>query len=337
MSTNGSERSAKRQRTDDSNGSARTARPLKPGVYVPTMTFFDPQTEDLDLDTLKKHVVRLAKDGITGIAVQGTNGEAVHLSHSERKTTVSAVREALDEAGFVDMPIIVGAGAQSTREAIEYANEAAEAGGDYILVLPPSYFKSAVPQAALMQYFTDIASASPLPMLIYNFPGVVQGIDLSSDDINTLSEHPNIVGCKLTCGNTGKLQRIVTHTDAASHLSPGSGFMAMGGLSDMTLQTMIIGGSGVITGLGNITPKACAAVFNLFAAGNVEEARKLQGVVAKGDWGVVAGGIPGSKSALETFYGYGGVGRRPFPLPSKADNEKYAEMFREVVELEKSL
>ncbi|KKY21702.1 putative dihydrodipicolinate synthetase [Phaeomoniella chlamydospora] len=315
------------------------SRPLKAGVYVPTITFFDPDTEDLDLATIKKHAVRLAEAGVAGLTVQGSNGEAVHMSNQERITVTKATREALDEAGFVDMPLIIGAGAQSTREAIIFAKEAAQAGGDYTLVLPPSYYKAMVPRKDLLDYFRDIASGSPIPLLIYNYPGVVNGIDLSAEDIIELSKHPKIVGCKLTCANVGKLQRITKQVESITHLSgAGSpGFMAMGGMADITIPVMMGGGSGVITGLGNVTPKACVKVFNLFAEGKVEEAKKAQAIVAQGDWGAIAGGIPGTKSALQTFYGYGGYGRKPLPKPTSEEEKKYADLFRECVEYENSL
>jgi 4-hydroxy-2-oxoglutarate aldolase len=261
----------------------------------------------------------------------------VHLSHEERKLITSTTRKALDEAGFSDMPIIVGCGAQSTREAIELTKDAKASGGDYALVLPPSYFKAAYTQADILGYFEDLATASPVPILIYNYPGATSGVDLSSDDIIHLAKHPNIVGCKLTCGNTGKLARIASATNAATTSKAGSGFMCMGGSADFTLQTMIAGGSGIITGLGNVVPKACVRVFGLYASGKVAEAQKAQVIVAHGDWGVIKYGITGTKTGLETYFGYGGYARRPLPRFSKQQVADCDGALREVVEFEKSL
>jgi hypothetical protein len=72
---------------------------LTPGVYVPTVTFFDKTTEDIDTETIAKHAVRLAEAGVAGITTQGSNGEAVHLSHIERKLVTRTTRKALDDAG----------------------------------------------------------------------------------------------------------------------------------------------------------------------------------------------------------------------------------------------
>ena len=284
-------------------------RSLRPGVYVPTVAIFDPETEDLDTAAIAKHAVRLAKAGLAGITVHGSNGEAVHLTHEERNTVTSTTRQALDNAGFKDMPIMVGCTGQSTRETIQMCRQAKAAGGDYGLILPPSYFKASYTKEALLQHFTDVADASPIPFLIYNYPGAVAGTDLDSDAISQLAKHPKIVGCKLTCGNTGKLARIASATRAATPADEGSGWMCMGGSADFTLQTLIAGGSGIITGLGNVTPKACVKVYELYKAGKLAEAQKMQAIVARGDWGVIAGGVPGTKSALQSHYGYGGIFR----------------------------
>lgn len=182
----------------------RMPRPLIPGVYVPTVCFFDPVTEDLDTATISSHAVRLAKAGVTGLTTQGSNGEAVHLTHSERQTVTATTRSALDAAGFAQLPVLVGCGAQSVRESIQYCREAHSAGGDYALILPPSYYAPSFrPSAAsVIEFFTAIADASPIALIIYNYPGAVSGMDLSSDVIIQLSKHPNIAGVKLTCGNT---------------------------------------------------------------------------------------------------------------------------------------
>ncbi|GME22482.1 Dihydrodipicolinate synthetase-like protein [Neofusicoccum parvum] len=312
-------------------------RPLPPGVYVPTVAFFDPVSEDLDLDTTASHAVRLAQAGVAGIATQGSNGEAVHLSHKERNLITSTTRRALDAAGFTTMPVIVGCGAQSTRETIELCVDAQEAGGDYALVLPPAYYQGLFSADSVSQFFKDVASASPIPILIYNYPGAVSGLDLSSDAIVALAAHPNIVGCKLTCGNTGKLARVAAATRAATPSDPGSGFMCMGGSADFTLQTLVAGGSGIIGGLANVAPKACVALIRLHEAGGAKAARDLQAVVARGDWAAIRGGIVGTKSALMSFWGYGGYARKPLPRPGKEESLRWRQGFEELVEVEKGL
>jgi L-threo-3-deoxy-hexylosonate aldolase len=123
----------------------------------------------IDIPTLKKHAVFLANAGIKPL-LAGSMGEGVHLSHSERVSLIKATREALDDVGFVSMPIIIGTGAGSTRETIQLSKEAAEAGADYVIVITPGYFAGVLAgnKKALKAFFTEVAEKSPVPVIIYN-------------------------------------------------------------------------------------------------------------------------------------------------------------------------
>lgn len=178
--------------------------PLRPGVYAPTMTFFNPETEDLDPATIRHHAVRLAKAGLVGLVTMGSNGEAVHLTHTERKVVIHETRSALVEAGFADVPVIAGASEQSILGTVELCPESADTGAEYTLIVPPSYYRNAVGNDdTLYEFFTAVADASPIPTIIYNYPGAVAGIDMDPDLIDRISQHRNIVGTKFTCANTG--------------------------------------------------------------------------------------------------------------------------------------
>jgi 4-hydroxy-2-oxoglutarate aldolase len=278
---------------------------------------------------------------VTGLATQGSNGEAVHLTHAERQLVTSTTRKALNESGFSHMPIIVGCGSQSTRETIQLCREAWEAGGDYALVLPPSYYASLFAPASetIIQFFNKVADASPIPIIIYNFPGAVGGLDLSSDIIIQLAEHPNIVGVKLTCGNTGKLNRVAAATRKASKNRDSSNpdFLVLAGSADFSIQALVAGGHGILAGLANIAPKACIKTIELYNQGKVAEAQAMQDIVAEGDWTAIQAGVVGTKSGLLSWMGYGGVCRSPLPRPTTEQARKWKEGFRELFMLEKSL
>ncbi|SPQ26985.1 34af8512-3d92-46ad-8393-0d5921328e85 [Thermothielavioides terrestris] len=328
--------------TSESSSDIHVARPLVPGVYVPTLCFFDEATEDVDTETIARHAVRLARAGVAGLATQGSNGEAVHLTHEERQLVTITTRKALNEAGFEHMPIIVGCGSQSTRETIQLCREAWEAGGDYALVLPPSYYAPlfAPSSETVVSFFTAVADASPIPLIIYNYPGAVNGLDLSSDTIIRLAAHPNIVGVKLTCGNTGKLNRVVAATRKMSSTSPTSTTTTTTTTTTSTTTTTPIargGGHGILAGLANIAPRACVRTMALYEQGRLAEAQALQEVVARGDWTAIQGGVVGVKSGLQGWLGYGGYARSPLPRPSGEQARRWKEGFRELVLLEKSL
>lgn len=310
-------------------------RILKPGLYVPTLAFFK-DNEELDDGTIGQHAIRMARAGVMGIIVQGTYGEAAHLSHMERCKVTRTTRHAVATAGYPQLPVIVGCGAQTTSEAIELCHDAKSSGGDCALVLPPSAYKSQYTKDALKGFFTDIAGASPIPILLYNYPSVT-GIELDSNMIIDLAEHPNIIGCKLTCNDMGKLNRITAATSAATSTDPGSGFMCFAGSADATVQALVGGASGVIAGLANIAPKTCVKLVELHNLGQADEARGVQAAVARADLAIITSGIVGAKSALKLFHGYGGFARRPLPRPGEQEVAGYANELKEIVDMENSL
>lgn len=312
-------------------------RPLPCGIYAPTMTFFDHETEELDIPTIKKHAERLVRDGLVGLVTMGSNGEAVHCTREEKLAVTKATREALDAAGFTSTPIILGATEGSVKGTIELCELAAESGADYALILPPSYYRAQIDEESILNYFTAVADGSPLPLILYNYPGAVAGVDMDSDLLIKLGQHSNIVGTKFTCGNTGKLTRVALGTNAKTPFQEGSGYMAFGGMCDFTLQTLVSGGSGIIAGGANVMPKVCARVWNLYVEGRKDEAEALQKVLSKGDWPLTKAAIAGTKQAIQTYYGYGGYPRKPLKRLEDARIKAIADGTKEVMEVEKSL
>ncbi|KAI0471846.1 aldolase [Xylariaceae sp. FL0804] len=319
------------------NGHTASRRPLPCGIYAPTMTFFHPETEELDIPIIKKHAERLARDGLAGLVTMGSNGEAVHCTREEKLAVTRATREALDDAGFTATPIIVGATEGSVKGTVDLCRAAAAAGGDYVLLLPPSYFRGHMDEEAIEGYFTAVADASPVPLVLYNYPGAVAGIDMDSDLLIKLAKHPNIVGTKFTCGNTGKLTRVALATNAKTPTAEGSGYMAFGGMCDFTVQTLVSGGSGIIAGGANVMPKVCVKVWNLYVEGKTDEAIALQKVLSRGDWYLTKAAIAGTKQAIESYFGYGGHPRRPLKRLEKAKISAIADGIREAMDIEKSL
>lgn len=320
-----------------SNGHATTLRALPTGIYAPTMTFFDPETEELDIPTIKRHAQRLVRGGLVGLVVMGSNGEAAHCTREEKLAVTTATREALDEAGFRDTPVVVGATEGSVKGTVELAKLSHKAGGDAVLLLPPSYFRGLMDEDAVYSYFVDVADESPLPLILYNYPGAVAGIDMDSDLLIRLAKHPNIVGTKFTCGNTGKLTRVALAADAKTPWSAGSGYMAFGGVCDFTVQTLVSGGSGIIAGGANVFPKVCARVWDLYAGGARDEAVQLQKLLSKADWVLTKAAVPGTKQAIQSYFGYGGYGRRPLKRLDAARVASIEEGIKELIDIENSL
>lgn len=133
----------------------------------------------------------------------GSAGEAPHLTREERAALIKTAREALNTSGLESVPIVAGVGSFSTKETIKLAHDAEEAGADHAMVLPPSYYagqlSGAAGRKALTGFFVDVAEASPLPVVLYNFPAVSGGIDIDSDlVVDIVKASSNVVGVKLT-------------------------------------------------------------------------------------------------------------------------------------------
>ncbi|KAH0827181.1 hypothetical protein J3R83DRAFT_4874 [Lanmaoa asiatica] len=305
---------------NDTDGNHTTVtRPLSAGIYAPIPTFFKPESEDLDLDVFEKHVLRTALAGVRPL-LSGSMGEAIHLSHAERSTLIKIARKVLDNAGLDRVPIISGIGAGSTRECIELANEAADAGADYTIAICSGYFAGALAgnKKALRAFWTEISQKSPIPVIIYNYPGAAGGINLDSDLITELAvECPNLAGVKLTCGD-----------DAP--------FLVLGGFADFLLPGACANGHGAITGLANVAPLSEGSKTDPKLLG---EAQILQGIVARADATIAKSSIAGTKSLLDRLHGYGGNPRRPLAPIEPAAGEALWEHAhtRALVDVELSL
>ena len=108
---------------------------------------------------------------------------------------MSSVRSSLPST-----PIVVGTGAGSLQETMNFTRDAAEAGADAVLVIAPGYFSFAIgkDRVALKEFFTEVADVSPVPVMIYNFPAAAAGIDMDSDLLCDIAQHPNIIGAKVS-------------------------------------------------------------------------------------------------------------------------------------------
>ncbi|KAK0663888.1 hypothetical protein QBC41DRAFT_234280 [Cercophora samala] len=298
---------------------------LPNGVYVPMLAFFNADDE-VDIPAMQRHTARLLAAGVSGLLVHGSNGEAVHMSRQERKSVIKAVADTVrHESDHAQVPIIAGCCAQSIRETVELCQESKEAGATHALVLPPGYYAGILNKDIIVDFFHSVASKSPIPLLVYNFPGAANGVDLDSDTILRIAAHPRVVGVKLTCGNTGKLARLVVDTPKVRNGKHD--FFVAGGSADFVLQGLVVGAHGTISGFANLAPRACVRIGELFEQGKLAEARDLQHEVARGDWLAIRYGFVGVKAAMPYFHGQGELAcvdpRLPFkPLAQDGDAVK---------------
>jgi dihydrodipicolinate synthase/N-acetylneuraminate lyase len=250
---------------------------------------------------------------------------------------------------------LTGSGANNTRDTIKLCNKASEAGADAAIVIAPGYYSGALAKPALKQFFLDVQAASPIPVMIYNFPAASGGIDLDSQLISEVArEGSNICGVKLTCGAVGKLTRITAATATADFeqyprkSASAPTFVTLGGFADFLAPTVAGGRAhGAIMGLGNIYPRSLVHLLELSlraketqSFADLQKAVELQDLVAGADDSFAKAGIAGTKWWLHKHDGYpNGRVRRPL-LDFAADKGAALEKDEAVLKLmavEKSL
>lgn len=301
------------------------AKTLPDGVYAPLPVFFNDHDE-LDLAAYAAHAKYVAAPGIVPV-VSASVGEAVHLDRKERVQLIQTLRTALNSIDLLKTPIVAGVGATSTRETIELAHEAATAGADFVLVVLPGYYAGVLKAhpAAIKKFFIDVAAASPVPVIIYNYPAVAAGIDLNSDDVVDIAMMaPNICGIMLSCGNVGKLARITALVDNSS-------FKTLAGFIDFLLPSVSAGSAGAISPLPNIAPKFSIKLWQatqqLESAADFQEAKNLQSLASLGEAALLKTGILGLKRLLSQQFGYPAAPRLPLPSIS---NDAFEQMTQDV-------
>src|SRR5260370_42197740 len=211
------------------------------GIFPPIATAFAP---DGELRPPPDGFLAFLRDaGLDGVGALGSNGEAAHLTETERLQWIRSVRGALPPP----LHLVVGTGAESTRATIERTRAAAAEGAEAALVIAPSYFKRQLTSDALRAHYHAVAEASPIPILIYNVP-VHMGYDLSAEWIVRLAGHANIAGLKDSSGDIARLPRL------RAQLGPD--FILLAGAGEKMVDALEAGGDGAGPPLPNLEPRA---------------------------------------------------------------------------------
>ncbi len=279
--------------------------PLK-GVFAPIPTPFN-AAGDIDWVGLKHNVDWWCTTKLSGLVALGSNGEAGYLDADERVRLIDAVVQY--SAGR--KPVIAGTGQESTRATIALTRAAAEAGAVAALVLPPHFYKATMTGPTLRDHYRAVADASQLPVILYNMPGNT-GLNLGIDTPVQLSAHPNIVGLKDSSGDIVQISEIIA--------SAAPGFGVFAGSGSYLLTTLVMGGVGATAALANVLPDECAAVVELFDAGRLDAARRMQQALLDINRAVTSRfNVPGLKAALDLLGHCGGPPRMPMHTLDEAN------------------
>jgi 4-hydroxy-tetrahydrodipicolinate synthase len=215
----------------------------------------------VDEDAFVRLVERQVAGGVHGLVPVGTTGETATLSHDEHRRVVELCVSTA--AGRV--PVIAGAGSNSTHEAIELVRHAKTVGADAALVVTPYYNRPS--QEGLYAHYKAINDAVELPVIVYNVPSRTS-VDIANDTLARLAKLPNIVGVKDATGDMvrASLQR----------LACGEAWVMLSGDDPSALGYMAHGGHGCISVTANVAPEQCAAFYNAALAGRWADARYAQ-------------------------------------------------------------
>lgn len=304
------------------------------GIHTPLPTFFKQDSNYLiDLDTQLRHFDYIQNSGVSGVLVGGSNGEACHLSSDERYSIIKAIKGKITKENFI---VMAGAIGNSMLDIINDISTLKRIGADFAVLLVPGYFGTTLTkQQGIIDWFKIIADKSDLPIIIYNYPGVQNGIDLTYDSYLELSKHPNIVGCKLTHYNF-PLYILLAQSQQLKH----ENFTVLAGVGQVLLPGLAVGVEGCIDGLSNIFPKSMVEIFNAFTRGDLEKCKELQRLVTEVNQMTAVLNILGLKYGLKHMLTFGDCETGRPPLNQKIDIEvweKYLPAFKQLLEIEQSL
>lgn len=225
------------------------------GAMVALITPF--QEGEIDFQTLDELIDFQLAGGIDGIVPVGTTGESPTLSPEEHKQVIERVIKTVGG----QVPVIAGAGSNSTAEAIEYTEFSKKVGADATLQVGPYYNKPT--QEGFYQHFKAIAEEVDLPVVLYNIPGRC-GAGMTPETVGRLAKLENIVAIKEATGSLDQASEIATRCDIT----------IISGDDSLTLPLASVGGKGVISVVANIVPADVKAMTDLILEGDLVSARQ---------------------------------------------------------------
>ncbi|ESP87454.1 4-hydroxy-tetrahydrodipicolinate synthase [Candidatus Halobonum tyrrellensis] len=286
------------------------------GVY-PAMTtpFAGDDRSRIDHDQLAADARRLEAAGVDGLVPVGSTGESATLTHDEHAAVVETV------VGAVDVPVVAGAGSNSTREALDLSERAAEAGADALLHISPYYNKPE--PAGQAEHYRTLADAVDLPQVVYNVPSRT-GSNLDLDTVVDLATHPNVQGYKAASGDAGRISELIERTREET-------FDVLSGDDGMTLPMLSVGATGAISVVANVEPERTGELVRAALADEFDRARRLHHELGPLTRALFAETNPiPVKEAME-LRGYGPAAVRP-PLTraSEATRERLRDLLAEL-------
>ena len=261
--------------------------------------------ESLDIPGFEQNVRGHIAAGLHGLLVAGSTGEAALLGDDERRTLTEVARKLVPD----DRILLVGTGAESTRQCVARYRDAASSGADGVLVVAPHYYSNAMTAQALRAHYLRVADASPVPVLLYNIPKYMH-FRLEPELVAELSLHENIRGMKDSSGDMAGFARYLESQSDTFDVLTGHGGTFPTALS--------LGARGGILAVALFAAELALEIWNAHREGHVSDADSAQKSLVPMAAEIVARmGVPGVKAAMERIGLVGGHVRLPLlPTPS---------------------
>ena len=287
------------------------------GIFPPITTPFDPTTGAIAPVQFRENIERLLAEGVDGIVVSGSTGEAPLLEPEEQRLLVGLARDTLPDGKW----LIAGTGGESTRQTIALSQAAGDAGANAVLVRAPSYFSAALTPETLALHFRAVADLSPVPVLIYNIPKYTH-LPLAPALLQQLTSHERIIGVKDSSGDPKNL---------AAYRAAVPRWSVLVGSASLLFTALELGCQGGVVGVACYAPSLCVQLVREFAQGGSHRAAalQLQERITPLDKDIVGRlGPAGVKAAMDAVGLYGGPVRPPLPPLSPADRERVSALVR---------
>lgn len=229
------------------------------GVMPAITTQFDAQG-NLDISTFKKNLSYQIKAGVHGIILGGTLGEASTLTSEEKKQLLATTLAEVNGS----IPVIMNIAEQVTTEAVRLAQEAENEGASGLMLLPPMRYKATDQET--VTYFSEIASTTKLPIMIYNNP-VDYKIEVTLEMFEALKPFKNITAVKESTRDVTNVTRMINRF--------GDRFQILCGVDTIAMETLLMGAKGWVAGLVDAFPEETVAIYTYCKVGEIEKARSI--------------------------------------------------------------
>ncbi|MBM3907848.1 MAG: dihydrodipicolinate synthase family protein [Gemmatimonadetes bacterium] len=268
------------------------------GILGPVTTPFS-ATEALDLKGLTSNIRSHLAHGLQGIVVCGSTGEAALLDEMDRNHLVESARQAVPS----DRLLLMGTGAESTRQCVTRCRDAGARGADAVLVVAPHYYGPQMTMDAVRAHYLRVADESPVPVVLYNIPKYMH-FRLEPDVVAELSMHENVVGIKDSSGDLALLEGYLQ--------AQGASFTVMTGNGGQLLPALQAGARGGILAVSLFAAGLCVDVYEGFRSRDLQRATAAQEKLKPMASQIVAGlGVAGVKAAMDAVGLVGGPVRMP--------------------------